>query len=77
MKSTIQLAQERVHIITAIITDVITTLIAWLFYFTVFIPFSLIAKAIDDPLQTQSAESINWLQRTPIPSDLDKARRQG
>ncbi len=77
MKIISQITRERIHIITTIIAEAVANLITAVFYFTVLVPFSFIAKAIDDPLQKQSKTTVGWLQRDAIPNDIEKARRQG
>ena len=77
MQTTIHLARERLAIIAAIIGDFVGGFFALSFYFTVLIPFSLIARHRDDALQRHPATNSNWLEREPVPNSLDQAKRQG
>jgi hypothetical protein len=72
----LRIAWERFKIITALIGEAQSRFVAMLFYFTVFVPFALGARLFSDPLH-QREKSPFWVKRTPVPSDLDSARRQG
>ena len=50
-------------------------LFAVLFYFTIFVPFGLGVRLISDPLKMRKPP-VKWLERTPVASTLDEARRQ-
>lgn len=72
-----KLARERVGIITAIIGEVVGSLLAIIFYFTFLIPFALITKLSSDHLQRHVSGNQFWLQREAISNELEKAKRQG
>ena len=74
----LRLAWDRLLIITAVIGDAQGRLIAMLFYFTVLVPFGLGARLFSDPLHKRlSAAGPAWLERVPVSSRLDDAKRQG
>lgn len=77
MGANFQLARERLGVITAIIGEVVGSTLALFFYFTFFVPFALIARISTDPLHRRSHAETEWLQREPIPSELEKAQKQG
>jgi hypothetical protein len=74
----LKLAWSRFNVITAIMGDVQGRLFAMLFYFTFFLPFGVLSRLFSDPLRRQfDDQSAAWLERKPVPSDLESARRQG
>lgn len=79
MKSTLRLAWDRFNLIASVIGDVQGRIIAVGFYFTILVPFGLISRLTGDPLRLRSESSapMAWLEREPVPEDLDSARRQG
>lgn len=77
MQETFQLARERLAVITAIVGEVVGGGIAIVFYFTFFVIFALIAKLGDNPLRPHVEGPNFWVQREPVPTDLQKAQRQG
>jgi hypothetical protein len=63
--------------IAGYIGDFQARLILTVFYFTVFVPFALIARLGRDPLLVRRRPSASgWLARTPAETDLPAARRQ-
>jgi len=50
--------------------------VSLLFYFTVFVPFALIARFFTDPLRIKTNAS-RWLDRAPVPTDIESAKEQG
>jgi len=66
----------RFKIITTLIADAQGRFVAMLFYFTIFVPFALGTRLFSDPLR-QRNKTPSWLDRSPVPTDLDSARRQG
>ena len=78
MSELLALAWERFKVITSIIGDVQSYLIATLFYFTVVTPFGVGTRLFSDPLRQRVAEGQSrWIDRQTTPSDLDSAKRQG
>lgn len=67
---------ERFKIIGALVGDGNARAVSLLFYFTVFVPFALIARLFTDPLRIKS-QAAQWLERAPVPSDIESAREQG
>ena len=76
MGEILRIAWDRFKIITALISDAEGRLVAMLFYYTVFVPFALGLRLFGDPLR-QRDKTPSWVERQPVPTDLDSARRQG
>lgn len=76
MKELFSLAWDRLKIIIGIVSDRQARAVATLFYFTILAPFGLISHFMTDPLQ-QKSQTDRWLERPPVPTDLEAARRQG
>ncbi|MEZ4667055.1 MAG: hypothetical protein R3E39_03900 [Anaerolineae bacterium] len=77
MKEILHLMWARFKIVGAIIGDIQARAIATIFYFTILMPFGLIALFLskkETPLSTNKAV---WLDRDPVPFDLEAAKRQG
>lgn len=70
------LAWARFKIIAAVIGDIQGRVISTLFYFTILVPFSLIARVATDPLHVRDRHPA-WIERTPLQNTLEEARRQG
>lgn len=70
-----QLAWARWKIIGEVYADFQARLIAVLFYFTIFAPFALAARLFSDPLRIRTTDP-GWVERGPVGSTLDDARRQ-
>lgn len=79
MKATLRLAWDRFNLVASVIGDVQGRVIAVGFYFTILVPFGLISRFTGDPLRLHLARSsaCHWLDREPVPDDLDSARQQG
>lgn len=67
---------DRLKIIASIVGDLQARVIVTIFYFTILVPFGLISRLTSDPLRRR-VESITWLERSPLPTDLESAKRQG
>jgi len=76
LRERIQLAHKRVTVIRSVLGDAIGGAIALAFYFVVMMPFSLIGRLSDDPLQRKQ-QPVGWLQRDPLPTTIERAKRQG
>lgn len=78
LRDILSLMWKRLGIIASIVGDVQGRFIATLFYYTILAPFGLIAQRSTDPLrrQVESTDSY-WLERPPVPSELEAAKRQG
>jgi hypothetical protein len=76
LKALFSIAWERLKIIIGIVSDRQARAVATLFYFTILAPFGLIAHFVTDPLQ-QKTQNDHWLERPPVPTELEAARRQG
>jgi len=69
---------DRMKIIASIVGDVEATVIATLFYFTILVPFGLLARLMSDPLNRKAdAKHQAWIERPSVHNDLDSAKRQG
>lgn len=75
MKDIIQLAWQRLLVITAVIGDAQGRVIAFLFYVTVLVPFGIGTRLFSDPLRRKAQAA--WLERPPVASALEDARKQG
>lgn len=76
MRQWVDEAWERFKIIGAIVGDANSRVISVVFYFTVFVPFGILARLFTDPLNVKHPVP-RWLDRDPIATDLDSAREQG
>lgn len=77
MLDTLRLAWSRFGIIGAVIGDLQGKVISILFYFTILMPFGIGSRLLSDPLRIRKVTNPQWLQRDPIPTDLDSAQKQG
>ncbi|HML21336.1 MAG TPA: hypothetical protein PKD09_06805 [Aggregatilinea sp.] len=75
MSEILQIARKRWDIVGQAYADFQGRLIAVLFYFTIFVPFALAVRLASDPLHLRKADT-RWLDRTPVGTTLDDARRQ-
>jgi hypothetical protein len=76
LKELISIAWNRLNIIIGIVSDRQARAVATLFYFTILAPFGLISRLFTDPLQ-HNTQNEHWLERPPVPTELEAARRQG
>ncbi len=78
MREIVFIAWDRLKIIAAIVGDIEARVIVTVFYFTVLVPFGLLSRLGPDPLRIAStSESSHWIERDPVPVDLESAQRQG
>jgi hypothetical protein len=70
-----RVAWKRWRIIGDAYGDFQARLFAVLFYFTLFVPFALGVRLFGDPLNVRKLPQ-KWLDRVPVGSTLDEARRQ-
>lgn len=75
MKEIWQLMWSRFKVIAGIIGDVEASIIAIGFYYTILVPFGLLARYSGKSLRQQP--KVAWLERELVPSDLEAAKRQG
>jgi hypothetical protein len=71
-----RIAWERFSLIASILGDVQGRLIVTLLYITLVVPFGIGARLLSDPM-SQREQQASWLNREPVPDDLDSAREQG
>jgi len=76
LKEIWDIAWHRFNVITGVVADGNGRFIATLFYCTILVPFGLISSLTMDPLHIK-VPSTNWLEREPIPTDIESAREQG
>ena len=76
MRDIVSLAWGRFNLIGSIIGDVQSRVLVMVFYFTILLPFGLGARLLTDPLGLKHSQ-MTWLEREPVPDDLEAARRQG
>lgn len=86
MREIWDIAWHRFNVIQAIVSDANARIIAILFYCTILLPFGLAYTLSADPLRTKMVKQADgsmknvgqaWLDREPVPNDLDSARQQG
>ena len=75
MREILDLVWSRFKVIAGIVGDVEATIIAVGFYYTILVPFGLLARYSGKTLKQQ--DKVEWLERPPVPSDLDSAKQQG
>jgi hypothetical protein len=74
----VRIAWERLKVILSVVGDAQARFIAFLFYYTILVPFGLASRLFSDPLHLrQHQESTYWLKREPVSNDLDAAKQQG
>jgi hypothetical protein len=66
---------ERWKIISKIVGHIHAQVVTVLFYFTIFVPFAIGVRLLSDPLRMKTL-SPKWLDRKPVLTSLDDARRQ-
>lgn len=73
----LRIAWDRFQIIGQANGDYIARFITWVMYFTLVVPFALIARFLVDPLglRKKYAESY-WRPKKPVGTSLDEARSQ-
>ncbi len=76
MSAIFQLAFDRFKIVAGIVGDAQGRIIATLFYFTILVPFGLIARFLTDPMRLKDT-SVQWLEREPVSNEIDAAKLQG
>ncbi len=75
MREILQLVWSRFKVIAGIIGDFEASLIAIGFYYTILVPFGLIARFTNK--SSKKPNTVQWLEREPVPFDIDSAKRQG
>ena len=77
---------HRFNVIMAVVSDANARAIAIFFYFTILVPFGLGSRFMSDPLRQKLVTDSNgkqrpvgqeWINRDPVPTDVDSARQQG
>lgn len=86
MRELWQIAWHRFNVILSVVSDANARAISVLFYFTILVPFGLGSRLFSDPLRQKTIQDEQgqpqhagwaWLERDPLPTDIDSARRQG
>lgn len=68
-------AWQRFTIISSIISDTNARIVATVFYFTILVPFGVFYTLFGDPMR--KSDDPAWLDRDPVPTDLESAKEQG
>ena len=76
---------HRFNVILAVVSDANARAIAVFFYFTILVPFGLGSRLASDPMRQKTVTDGNgkrhvgqeWVQREPVPTDVNSARQQG
>ena len=76
LKTVWAIAWRRFSENSAIAAEMNGRFIATVFYCTVLVPFGILSALFMDPLRIKGTPP-RWLQREPVPTDMDSARRQG
>ena len=74
LREVLDLVWSRFKVIAGIIGDFEASLIAIGFYYSILIPFGLIARFSN---KSNEQQTVAWLEREPVSSDIDLAKRQG
>jgi hypothetical protein len=69
-------AWDRFQIIGQANGDYIARFVTFVMYFTLLIPFALIARYLVDPLEMRKAARAHWRARKPVGVTLEDARSQ-
>ncbi len=82
MREIWEIIWHRFNVILSVVGDANARVISLLFYFTILVPFGIGASLLTDPLRQKktannSPAGMDWLEREPVPHDLDSAKRQG
>jgi hypothetical protein len=75
LKDIWEVAWGRLTTITLVVGNAQGRIISFLFYFTVMVPFGLIGRFLTDPLGHK--DSAHWVERHPVPNDIESAKKQG
>ncbi len=70
-----RIAWNRWKIISEVFGDFQGRLFAVIFYFTIFMPFAVGVRLLSDPLNLRTKMS-QWVERGPVGTSLDEARKQ-
>lgn len=83
MRDIFDVAWHRFSIISSIISDANARMISVIFYFTILVPFGIGSSLLSDPLRRKTTSGnmahpgLAWVDRDPVPTDLDSAKQQG
>jgi hypothetical protein len=70
------IAWERYKLLGQILGDFQGRLFTVIFYFTIMVPFGIGMRLLGDPLRMKDRKPV-WLEREPVGTSLEEARRQG
>ena len=79
-------AWHRFNVISSIVGDANSRIIATLFYFTILVPFGIGSRLMTDPMRQNTITDdagktrhagLEWMKREPVPTDIDSAKQQG
>lgn len=77
MRALIEIASRRFHTTASVVGDVQARVVTVFFYFTILVPFGLASTLLSDPLRRKKPGQAGWLEREPVPTDINSAKQQG
>lgn len=86
MRDLWDVAWYRFNVISSVVADANSRIIATLFYFTILVPFGLGSRLMSDPMRQKMITDdtgnnrhagLEWMKREPVPTDIDSAKQQG
>jgi fatty acid desaturase len=72
----IRRAWNRLQLIGLVSGEYIAALVTFIMYYTVIIPFAIIAQVFVDPLGLRKKRDAQWVVRKPVGTSIEEARRQ-
>jgi hypothetical protein len=69
-------AWDRFQIIGRSNGEYVARVVTFVMYYTVLIPFALIARYLVDPLETRGVVKTHWRSRKSLPTSIKEARSQ-
>jgi len=69
-------AWDRFQLVGQVNGEYIARVVTLVFYFSVLIPFALIARLLVDPLELRKTSQPHWRARKPVSAALEDARSQ-
>jgi hypothetical protein len=69
-------AWDRLQIIGRSNGEYVARVVTFVMYYTVLIPFALIARYLVDPLEARGVVKTHWRSRKDLPTSIKEARSQ-
>ncbi len=76
MSKILRIAWDRFQIIGQANGDYVARAVTFLMYFSVIVPFALIARYAIDPLEIRKNKGPHWRTRKPVSASIKDARSQ-